>query len=265
MRTKSSESEANDAERASLGLPVPIRDSDLFKHTASAPILNFLVDNPEFELSVRQLSRLTPVSDRATADAVDVLAANGLIDVRHEGNARQVRIDRSRLQDPEDPIERIPQVPYRTPVRVIAQYVRDELADVLGIVLFGSVARGEADRRSDIDLWVLVGDDLLEQRNAANRLARHLEGLQIPPAIALAEARDEDFEAHWEEIRARLEADDAEWASAERHSVEFVVETPESIRQQSTRVDAGQLFGSGITLHDSEALTAVKREVLRHE
>lgn len=263
MRTESSNDPENHAGNAFLALPVPIRDGDLFKHSGSAPILNFLTDNPEFGLSVRQLSRLTEVSDRATADAVDALAANGLVEVHHEGNARRVRIDRSRLHDPEDPIERIPQVAYRTPVRVIARYVRDELDDVLGIVLFGSVARGDADRNSDVDLWVLVANDLLEQRNVANRLARELEGLRIPPEIALEEASDEDFEARWGEIRTRLEADDTEWASAERYSVEFVVETPQSIRQQASRVDPQRLFGTGITLLDSDALEAAKREVLR--
>lgn len=250
---------------ASLALPLPISSGDLFKHRASAPILNFLADNPEFDLSVRQLSRLTDVSARATTDAVDALAESDLVEVRQAGNARRVRINRARLQDPGDPIERIPQTPYRTPVRMITHYVRDELDDLLGIVLFGSVARGEADRQSDIDLWILVGDDLLAQRNEANRLARHLEELQIPPTIGLKEARNVDFDAQWEEIRTQLEADNTEWASADRHSVEFVVETPDSIRQQSSRVNPQELFGAGITLLDSDALDDVKREILQHE
>jgi len=32
----------------------------------------------------------------------------------------------------------------------------DEVDDFLGIVIFGSVARGEADRQSDIDCFVVV-------------------------------------------------------------------------------------------------------------
>jgi len=196
---------------------------------------------------------------------VDALAANGLVAVRHQGNARYVQINRERLSNPEDPVERIPQVPYRTPVRVITQYVTDELEDVLGIVLFGSVAHGEADRQSDIDIWILVDDDLLEQRNEANRLARDIEGLQIPSKIALKKARHADFDAQWSEIRARLEADDTEWASAQRHSVEFIIETPTSFRQQSARADPQKLFGEGITLVSSETLDEVKREVLQDE
>ncbi|MFC7057045.1 nucleotidyltransferase domain-containing protein [Halovenus salina] len=265
MRTQSSDNAGETQSEASVGLPIPIRDASLFKHSASAPVVNFLADNPEFDLSVRQLARVTDVSARATADAVDALAANGIVEVVHEGNARRVRLNRARFDNPGDPVERIPQVQYRTPVRIACQYLTDELQEVLGIVLFGSVARGEADRQSDIDLWVLVADDLLEQRNAANTLARKLEELQIPPSVALLEAQDRDFDSQWPAMRQRLEADDREWASAQRHSFEFVVETPQSIRQQSTRVNTRRLFGEGITIRSSDGLDSVKREVLRDE
>lgn len=248
-----------------LALSVPVRGEELFKHNASPPILNFLADNPGVNVSIRQLSRVTPVTERATREAVDALEANGLVETFHEGNARRVHVNRARLTDPGDPIHSIPQVSYRTPVRVAYRYLLDELESVLGVVLFGSVARGEADRQSDIDLWVLVGDDLFEQRNRAGKLSRDLEDLQIPPTIALEEARDADFASNWPAIRTRLENDDGEWASADRHSFEFVVETPPSILQQSARVDPSQLFGEGITLQTSETLERVKREVMRDE
>jgi len=51
----------------------------------------------------------------------------------------------------------------------------DELDTVIGIVLYGSVARGEADRRSDIDLWVLVEEDRMANQRAANRVRQDLE------------------------------------------------------------------------------------------
>ncbi len=251
-----------------MDLPIPVRGAELFKHSASEYVLNFLADNPEIDVSIRQLSRVTPVSERATREAVDALEANDLIEVDSRGNARRVSINRNRLHRPDDPIQSIPQVDFRTPVRVARHYIEDELDDVLGIVLFGSVARGEADRQSDIDLWILVdGDsgDLLQQRNAANKLARDLERLRIPSTIPLKEARDEDFEAMWSEIRETLEEDEGDWASADRHSFEFVVETPRSIINQSPRVDSEKLFGEGITLVSSEALERVKREVLGDE
>jgi len=265
MRSDGSESGGRSHATTTIGLPLPVRERDLFKHAASPSVLNFLGDNPDVDVSIRQLSRVTPVTERATREAVDALEGNGLVETFHEGNARRVRINRRRLQRPDDPVETVPQVPFRTPVRVAKRYVEDELDGVLGIVLFGSIARGEADRRSDIDLWILVADDLLEQRHRANKLAEKLGELRIPPTIALDEARETDFASNWPAIRDRLESDDRDWASAERHSFEFVVETPQSILGQSTRVAPEKLFGEGITLRSSETLDRVVGEVLRDE
>lgn len=264
MRTQSSDNGCNDQQGATIALSVPIRDESLFNHQASAPILQFLGDNPEFDLSVRQLSRVTPVSARATGDAVDALAANGLVEVAHEGNARRVRINRNRFWDPDDPIKRVPQPRYHIPIRVAQHYLQDELDGVCGLVLFGSAARGEADRQSDIDLWVLVEGDsthLLEQRNGANKLARTLETLRIPSSVAMLEEQGRDFRSQWPSIRERLEDDDS-WASAPRYAYEFVVETRESFLGQSDRVDPHQLFAEGITIESSPTLDDVKSEVV---
>jgi hypothetical protein len=43
-------------------LPLPVRGSQLFKHGAAPHILNFLSDNPDIDVSIRQLSRVVPVS-----------------------------------------------------------------------------------------------------------------------------------------------------------------------------------------------------------
>jgi predicted nucleotidyltransferase len=248
----------------SIGLALPVRDSALFTHGATPHILNFLSDNPDIDVSIRQLSRVVPMSERATREAVDALEANELIQTYNQGNARRVHINRARLDKPADPIRTIPQTEFQTPVRVACRYIDDELDDVRGIILFGSVARGTADRQSDIDLWVLVADDHLQQRHEANKLATQLEDIQIPPTIALADATEADFEANWDRIRAQLEADDQDWAAAQRHSFELIVETPESILSQSDRIEAEELFGKGITLLSSELLERVKMEILSH-
>lgn len=257
--------DAPGATGCSIGLALPVRDAELFKHGATTHILNFLSDNPDIDVSIRQLSRVVPMSERATREAVNTLEANDLIQTYNQGNARRVHINRDRLDKPQDPIRSIPQTEFQTPVRVACRYIEDELDEVKGIILFGSVARGTADRQSDIDLWVLVAEEHLQQRHEANKLATHLEGLQMPPTIALADATEADFEANWEQIRAQLEADDRDWASAQRYSFEIIVETPASIVTQSARVDAEELFGESITLLSTELLERVKMEVLADE
>lgn len=269
MGTLSSDPPPGDDEyMAELGLPIPIRDGDLFKHEASAYILNVLADNPEIDLSIRQLATVTPVSERATGEAVDVLERNRLVEVFHQGNARRVRINRARYSQSTDPIEQIPQQTFRTPVRVALGYIDDELNDVLGVILFGSVAQGIADRQSDIDMWILVDGesaDLLEQRAAANKLARQLESLQIPTSFGLNKPSKLGFAEQWPEIRRQLEDETSGWPTAERYTYEFIIETPQSIIQQSSRVEPDQLFAQGITIIGSETLQRVKQEVLSNE
>lgn len=55
----------------------------------------------------------------------------------------------------------------------------EQLGDVLGIVVYGSVARGEADRQSDVDLWVLVRDNRSRNQQRATELASDLAETRI--------------------------------------------------------------------------------------
>lgn len=278
MQNSSSEKSDPPDPTSAIELPLPVRGADLFKHTASPHVLNFLADNPEVNVSIRQLSNVTPVTERATREAVDALETNDLVETFHEGNARRVHVNRTRLHKPDDPIEATPQVQFRTPIRVAKRYLEDEFDDLLGIVLFGSAARGDADRQSDIDLWILVGGDLLEARHRANKLATELEELRIPPTVALEDASGAEFASNWPAIQERLESEtaahdrrgsrrssDQRQTAPQRYSFEFVVETPQSILEQSTRVDPERLFGEGVTLHSTETLERVIEEVLDRE
>jgi predicted nucleotidyltransferase len=269
MKSFSSTSRAT-ADRSSdesrtLSFPLPVRDADLFKHDATPHILNFLSDNPEINLSLRQLTQVTPVSERATREAVNALVANGLVESFHEGNARRVHINRNRLTDTTDPTLAVPQPQFQMPVRVARRYIEEKLDDVNGIILFGSVAQGNADRQSDIDLWVLVADDHLEQRHRANKLAKHLGELHIPQTIPVPDAETADLDTHWSEIKDILEREKDPEGTAERYSFQIIVETPQSIMGQADRVDAEQLFGQGLTLRSAELLERVKMEILSNE
>ncbi|WP_425604347.1 nucleotidyltransferase domain-containing protein [Natrinema gelatinilyticum] len=106
---------------------------------------------------------------------MNVLSSNGLVVESPESNQRLIQINRRRLSVPDDPILRIPQPEYHKPVKTVVQELRENISDVVGIVLYGSVARGEADRRSDIDLWVLTRSGRAESQREANAVARDLE------------------------------------------------------------------------------------------
>lgn len=106
---------------------------------------------------------------------MNVLGSNDLVTESPDSTQRRVQINRGRLSIPADPILRIPQPEYHQPVKAAVTQLREAMTDVVGIILYGSVARGEADRRSDIDLWVLTRDGRAEGQREANAIARELE------------------------------------------------------------------------------------------
>jgi len=252
-----------------LDLQLPLGDVDLFRHGAAEPILDFLAHHPDLAVSTRHLADLVGYSEKATRTAVDTLDRTTLIETRREGNRRLVSVARGSLTRPEDPFDRIVQPAFRLPVRLAVHELERVLDGILAVVLFGSVARGEANPQSDVDLWVLVEDDREQQLHEANRVSKRLSGIQIPPKIALQRQRgggldSVDIDDYLTRIEAVSEAAEATagWSHGPAPAYEILVETPGSTLRQEDRI-ADELFVEGIVLEDSETFRRIRREVLR--
>lgn len=200
-----------------IKVPVPATDSDLYRHKTTDDLLQFLVDRPFDEYTLRTLATLLDATHRTIGKAVDVLEANEMVIVQREGNKKLVRINRDRVTVPDDPLFRIPQPEFQPPIRTAVDRLHDELEDVLGIVVYGSVARGEADRQSDIDLWVLVRTNRGRNQRRAAHIGNELADQQLP---------DDRYEFH------------------------IVVESPDSIPAHTE--DIADIVVSGITLAKTE-------------
>jgi predicted nucleotidyltransferase len=213
------------SEQATVGIPIPTPEPDLFRHAATDDILCLLADNPYEQFTIRKLARLTNNAAQSVKRAVDVLEPNGLVVTETKGNRRLVGINRVRVSKPDDPVLQTPQAEFHPPVRAALDRLQTELDDVKGILVFGSVARGRADRQSDIDLWVLASDR--GQQHRANELAKELG-------------------------QERFDGD--------RYEFQILVETLESARGHGDRLE--DVFANGITLVDSDTLRKLKHEVL---
>jgi predicted nucleotidyltransferase len=165
----------NSEERPGIHLDIPAQDPDLFRSRAVHAILAFLSRYHTEEFSITDLSDAVDYSRPSVSNAVDILAANDLVAERQSGPARLVRINQGRLRRPDDPILQIPQSEFHAPVRAAVDELADRLEGLLGVVLYGSVASGTADRRSDIDLWILVEADRLAEQRTANDIRQDLE------------------------------------------------------------------------------------------
>ncbi|ELY38543.1 nucleotidyltransferase domain-containing protein [Natronorubrum tibetense] len=210
----------------SVRVSIPVPD-DVFRHSACGPVLSLLADTPHAAFGIRDIGRAIERPHRSVSLAVDDLEALGLVTTRTEGGKKLVQIDRGRLETPTDPIIRIPQVEFHDPVRRLRSELLDRLENVTGILLFGSVARGEADRKSDIDCFVLVGANRATNQKHAHELVQELN--------------DERFDG-------------------DRYDFQVLVESTESASRQ--RDQLREIVVDGITLYETQELIELKAEVI---
>jgi len=102
--------------------------------------------------------------------------------------------------------------------------------EVLGIVVFGSVARGEADRQSDIDLFVVVDGDRTSARRAITDV--------------VAELSERRFDG-------------------DRFDFEPYVESEESAKRAGEKLR--DIFAEGITVYGDGRLQSIRKAVFADE
>ena len=175
----SHKTESSPEQGVSISVPIPASDADLFKSKATDDILLFLTNHRFKQFSQREVADQIGHSQQTARRAINTLVENGLVIESPDSNQRLVRINRERLAVPDDPLLRIPQPEFQEPVKAAVDKLTACLDGVIGIVLYGSVARGEADRRSDIDLWVLTTNDRAPNQREANAVGRDLEDVEF--------------------------------------------------------------------------------------
>ncbi|WP_245957261.1 nucleotidyltransferase domain-containing protein [Haloplanus rubicundus] len=157
--------------------------------------------------------------------SVRLLDEAGTIQTRQDGRKRYVGIRRDRLSK-SDPILSVPQSEFHKPLKEFVDRTQEALDDLVGILLFGSVARGDADRASDIDLLVFVDDDRTQARRSVQSIVSDLEETKF---------------------------------DGNRYSFEVLVESTDSAKRIGDRLQ--QQFDDGITLVGSDELSTIRSEV----
>jgi predicted nucleotidyltransferase len=220
-------SNGNSDNGTQITVDIPLRDSRLFKSEATDDIVLFLTRNHTESFSMTDIAEAVDYTRPTITKVVDVLSNNDIVVEERDGARRLVQINRNRLTRPDDPYLEIPQSEFYAPVKAATEAILDELDDVLAVVLYGSVARGEADRRSDIDLWVLVREDRMGNQRRANQIRQSLE----------ADAFDDN-----------------------RYAFEIDVEGLQAVPNYAD--DLREIFRDGIAVHQTDEFDTVRQMVM---
>lgn len=212
--------------RVDVRLPLP--DEQVFRYGAMDDILEIAARNPSTEFSNRDFQRLTGYGGPSISKALSLLQTLELLVKRETSTKTLYRINEQRLRNADDPLLEIPQREFRKPLTRFVERIDDELDAVGGIVCFGSVARGDADRMSDIDVFLLVADDteLVAARRTVSDVVRDLE--------------DEPIDG-------------------QRYEFEVFTESPESARRRGDELQ--RIFQEGVPLVERDSLRQLRRDL----
>ncbi|MFC7021098.1 MULTISPECIES: nucleotidyltransferase domain-containing protein [Haloarcula] len=215
----------NRKETTTLALEYPFPDERVFRYQAMQDVLSRLIEEPYDEFTIGQLAEMVDGNQATVSKAVKLLKQLGTVQTRQEGRKQYVSIHRDRLTKP-DPVLSIPQSEFHKPIRAFVDRVQAEVDDLVGVLLFGSVARGTADRASDIDILVFVEDDKTKARRTVQSIVSTLQQTKFV---------------------------------GDRYNFEVLVESTESAKRIGDRLR--QQFDEGLILVRSEQLSDIRREV----
>jgi predicted nucleotidyltransferase len=204
----------------------PLPSERLFRNQATEDILRLLLRNPHTEFTVTEIREITAHGGDTIQTALEVLEAAELIQTRNEGRKKLISANRTYFHNPDDPVLSIPQEEFRDPVKAFLDELEDVEAEIVGVILFGSVARGEADRASDIDLQVIVSNDLTESRRELHDVRQEIEGQEF---------------------------------DGERYELQVLVESTKSAKSYGEKLQ--EIFSEGIILYSTDDLDNVREDV----
>jgi predicted nucleotidyltransferase len=216
---------SNGKEKTTIALEYPFPSDRVFRYQAMQDLLGLLIEEPYEEYTVSRLAEMIDATQATISKSVRLLNDTGAIQTRRDGRKRYISIRRDRLSKP-DPVLSVPQVEFHKPLKTFVDRTQEALDNLVGILLFGSVARGDADRASDIDLLVFVDDDRTQARRSVQSIVSDLEETKF---------------------------------DGDRFSFEVLVESTDSARRIGDRLQ--QQFDSGITLVGSDELSVIRSEV----
>ncbi|MFW6197203.1 MAG: nucleotidyltransferase domain-containing protein [Thermoplasmatota archaeon] len=166
-------------------------------------VLEELLDQPEKEYSIRQLSKESGASYDLTHRFVGKLSELGIVKKKKVGGAVIIQLnERSPYVDKLKELVKIDFKPLIEKAKEFAEKIDEKKEGIKTIILFGSVSRGTPKIGSDVDILILTDENTSDERKEeiesyANKIASKYEReekITFVPMLDSFESFKEDLE-----------------------------------------------------------------------
>ncbi len=134
-------------------------------------VFRFFMDNPYHQVYLRQLAKKTGLSPFAVKKYADLLVKEGLILEEKKANLRYFKANMSSLFFRHLKIAFNLRTLFKSS---LTDFLKQGLSNISSIVLFGSMAKGENDEKSDIDILIIGKEKHLDLEKFEEKLGKDI-------------------------------------------------------------------------------------------
>lgn len=134
-------------------------------------VIKFFFENPYEEVYLRQLAKKLNLSTFATKKYSDFLVKEDLIKEERKANLRYFKSNINNI------FFKQLKIAYNTNLIIksgLIDFLKQNLANVSSIVLFGSMAKGEDDKKSDIDFLIIGKEKYLNLEKFEEKFGKEI-------------------------------------------------------------------------------------------
>ena len=146
-------------------------NNNIMENLIHIKILKFFLDNPYYEVYLRELAKKLKLSPFAAKKYLDLLLKENLITEERKANLRYFKANISNL------FFRYMKISFSINILLksgIIKFLKDNVENVSSIVLFGSMAKGEDDKNSDIDIVVIGKEKSIDLREFEAKFGKEI-------------------------------------------------------------------------------------------
>jgi len=134
-------------------------------------LVKFFLANPYQEVYLRELSKKLKISPFAIKKYCDILLKEKLINEERKANLRYFKPNTSNLFFKQ---LKVANNIYLIQKFGLIEFLKENVANVSSIILFGSIAKGEDDEKSDVDLLIIGKDSYLDLSKFEDELGKEI-------------------------------------------------------------------------------------------